>query len=381
MEHKKVMRVSTVAMSLDLLLKGQLKYLNQFYEVVAVSGDDQHLVTVRKREQVKTVPVLFSRPISIFQDIKSLIKLYQVIRKEKPDIIHSITPKAGLLSMVAGRLAGVPIRIHTFTGLLFPYRKGMLQKILIAMDKVLCACATNIYPEGVGVKNDLIKFNITKKNLSIIGNGNVNGVDLEYYKPCRIDEQLQANLGVSNNDFVFIFIGRIVGDKGIRELITAFSNISIEHKNIKLLLVGGYEQELDPLEESTLMQIKSNDKIIETGFQSDIRPYLNLSNALVFPSYREGFPNVVLQAGAMELPAVVTDISGSNEIISDQFNGYIVPKQDSASLQQRMMDLYLNKEQCALMGKNARLNVSQKYSQDFVWESIRLEYEKLLKNV
>ncbi len=177
----KIIRTSTVPISLNILLKGQLKFLAQFFTVIGVSGDGQDLEEVEKREGIKTYPIEMERGISPVKDLVSLYRLYLLFKVEKPQIVHSITPKAGLLTMLAGKMAGVPIRMHTFTGLIFPTRKGLVQKLLIKMDKLLCWSATNIYPEGKGVKDDLIKYKITSKPLKVLANGNVNGIDLDYF--------------------------------------------------------------------------------------------------------------------------------------------------------------------------------------------------------
>ena len=293
----KLIRTATVAMSLDYLLRGQLAFLQKKYVVVAVSGNDAHLEAVADREGVQTMAITMQRNISPIKDLKSLWQLYWLFKKEKPLIVHSITPKAGLLSMVAAKLAGVPIRLHTFTGLIFPSRKGNMQKLLIFMDKIVCFCATNIYPEGQGVKNDLINYNITKKPLKIVANGNVNGIDTAYFNPenftTQQNEDLKNSLGIHPNDFVFIFVGRLVGDKGINELVAAFKKVESQKskvesqdenlllnsahskfkiQNSKLLLVGPLETNLDPLLPVTLVEIETNPNIISVGFQKDVRP-------------------------------------------------------------------------------------------------------------
>ena len=226
----KIIRTSTVALSLNYLLKGQLAFLNNYYDVVAVSGDDDDLRQVAIREEVCTIAIDMQRSISPLKDLRSLWQLYWLFKKEKPLIVHSITPKAGLLTMLAGYFSGVPIRMHTFTGLIFPTRKGILQKLLIVMDQVLCYCATNIYPEGQGVKNDLIRYKITNKKLEVLANGNVNGIDTSYFDPVlfsNVEKQLlKTTLGIAHEDFVLVFIGRLVGDKGINELIVAFKKLS-----------------------------------------------------------------------------------------------------------------------------------------------------------
>lgn len=376
---KKVIRTSTVALSLDFLLKGQLAFLNQYFEVIAVSGEDEHLRAVAQREEVRTIPLQMQRTISPLKDLVSLWQLYWLFKKEQPQIVHSITPKAGLLSMIAAKLAGVPVRIHTFTGLIFPSKKGVLQRLLIAMDRVLCYCATQVYPEGEGVRNDLIHYKITSKPLKVIASGNVNGIDTAYFSKeqvsCQEQQKLKKELGINENDFVFIFVGRLVGDKGINELVSAFSQLPTS--NSRLLLVGPFESDLDPLQSNTLNEIQSNPNIITVGFQTDVRLYYSIADCLVFPSYREGFPNVVLQAGAMGLPAIVTDINGSNEIIVDGENGIIIPAQNTIALQEAMLRMIPKGAFYNQLQQNARKMIVSRYEQKVVWEAILEEYRKL----
>lgn len=385
---KKLFRLSTVPVSLNILLKGQLAYLNNFYQVTAVSGPGKDLDEVAEREKVKVFPIEMQRKISPVKDLVSLWQLYKYFRKEKPDIIHSITPKAGLLSMLAGKLAGVPIRVHTFTGLIFPSRSGIMQQLLINMDRLLCLSATHIIPEGEGVKNDLIQYHITKKALRIIANGNVNGIDTCFFDPACVDEleqsKLKNQLGISPHDFVFIFVGRLVSEKGINELVNAFRILKEKLQNptgqkIKLLLVGPQEPELDPLKPEVLSEIITNQDIITVGFQQDVRPFFSVSDALVFPSYREGFPNVVMQAGAMGLPAIVTDINGCNEIIKEGKNGVIIPPKDSGALELAMQRLVTDQPFLASLQSNARIMIEQRYKQQVVWEALLDEYQKKSK--
>lgn len=381
MKKPKLIRVSTVSISLDLLLRGQLKSLSKSFEVTAIASPDEVLLKVSKREGVNVCGIYMKRNISIFIDMYSFIKLWIYFLTHKPLIIHSITPKAGLLSMLAAKFAGVPIRMHTFTGLIFPSKKGVLKKILIYSDKLLCWAATNIYAEGNGVKTDIKNYNITKKHISILANGNINGINCEYFNPSKVSDKdkysLKNELGIKENDFVFLFVGRIVSDKGINELIHAFS--SLKKINSKLILVGSYEENLDPLSDNTIDIINSNSQIISPGFQNDVRKYFAISDVFVFPSYREGFPNVVLQAAAMQLPSIVTNINGSNEIIIDQFNGIIIPVKDVDSLSNSMNRLYENRELCNYLGSNARKLICKKYNYKYVWKALEKEYQELIK--
>lgn len=381
----KIIRTTTVPMSLNYLLKGQLHFLNQHFEVVAVSGEDNHLREVAEREQVRVESLAMQRAIRPFHDLVSLWRLYWLFRTERPQIVHSITPKAGLLSMLAGKMAGVPIRMHTFTGLVFPTRTGFLQKLLIKMDQLLCWAATNIYPEGNGVKNDLISYKITSKPLKVLGYGNVNGINLEYFSKDNISEQtqeqLKKELNIQQNDFVFIFVGRLVGDKGINELVEAYKHLNSLFPNTKLVLVGPLETELDPLLPKTLKEIDVNPAIISVGFQNDVRPYFAISNVLVFPSYREGFPNVVMQAGAMGLPSIVTDINGCNEIIVEGENGTIIPVKNIEAIETAMQKMMNNKEFYLKLKENARPMIQSRYEQSVVWNELLEEYQMLIKDL
>lgn len=379
-EKPKLIRTATIALSLDFLLKGQLSFLQKHYEVIAVSGEDNHLNEVAIREQVKTINIAMQRNISPLKDLVSLWQLYVLFKNEKPQIVHSITPKAGLLSMIAAYFARVPIRIHTFTGLIFPSKKGFLKLLLLNMDRVLCLFATHVFPEGQGVKNDLKTYSITRKPLKVIANGNVNGIDTAYFNTEHLSEQskldLKIKLGISLNDFVFIFVGRLVKDKGINELVAAFELLQKEKSTVKLVLVGNYESDLDPLESKTLEIINANKSILSVGFQNEVRTYFSIANALVFPSYREGFPNVVLQAGAMNLPSIVTDINGCNEIIQENKNGFIIPIKNQRAIFDAMKKMIANPVLLDEMKQQTRERIVSRYKQEVVWNAILLEYSR-----
>jgi glycosyltransferase involved in cell wall biosynthesis len=376
--QKKLIRTATIPVSLSGLLTGQLKFMSDYFEVVGVSSnEDNQLEKLSIQEGIKTIPVDMSRQIALLKDLKSLWHLYRVLKREKPFIVHSITPKAGLLTMIAAKLAGVPHRLHTFTGLIFPTKSGWIQKLLIFTDKLLCFCATNIYPEGEGVKKDLLTYKITSKPLKIIGNGNVNGIDINYFSPKLFDENsksdLKEKLNIKKEDFVFVFVGRLVRDKGINELVNVFNKLSSKIEHIKLLLIGDYEETLDPLEAETVALIKKNQHIITTGWTNDVRPYFSISDVLTFPSYREGFPNVVMQAGAMGLPSIVSNISGCNEIIIEGENGTIISPKNKEQLYDKMLSIYQKKLQFDSL--KCRELIVSRYEQKRLWQAILKEYQ------
>lgn len=377
---RKIIRTSTVPTSIDTFCEGLLRTLQEKdgHEVVVVSSPGKELETVSQREGVRVIEVPMERHIAPLRDLPSLWRLIKVFRREKPYMVHSITPKAGLLSMMAAWICRVPVRLHTFTGLVFPTATGLTQKVLIMTDRITCACATHITPEGEGVKNDLMDYRITRKPLQVLGYGNVRGIDLEWYDPARKDVVEKAAPLRRPGLFTYIFVGRLVGDKGINELVGAFREVHSIHPDTRLLLVGEEEHELDPLCQETLDEIKHNPAIEAVGQQADVRPWLAASDCFVFPSYREGFPNVVIEAGAMGLPSIVTDINGSREIVIPGRNGVIIPPRDASALAREMLRMFDNKDVCRDMGVASRPLIASRYEKNFVQGELRKFYASIL---
>lgn len=377
MFRKKIIRTSTVSTSLNTFCRGTLRRLAQTYDVVAVSTPDDELHEMAHREGVRVVGVAMRRPISPLYDLRSLLGLIRVFRRERPDMVHSITPKAGLLSMIAAWVCRVPVRVHTFTGLVFPTATGLKKKILMLTDRITCACATHIVPEGEGVKNDLINYGITRKPLRVLGYGNVRGVDMQHYS--RTPEVMAAAQPIMRSGvFTFVFVGRVVRDKGINELVQAFVRLNAQEPATRLILVGRFEDDLDPVLPQTRQMIEQNEAIEAVGSQADVRPWLAASDALVFPSYREGFPNVVLEAGAMGLPSIVTDINGSREIIVEGENGVIVPPRDADALYAAMLRFIEAPAEVAQMAANAREMIASRFEKSFVEQCLFDYYKEIL---
>ena len=370
-KKKKIIRASTVPQSLSTFCKGVLADLSTEYEVVAVSSPGEALNEVAQREGVRTIAVPMQRHISLKNDLISLWRMWRVMRSERPDMVHSMTPKAGLMCMVAAWLARVPRRVHTFTGLVWPTSTGLKRRILMATDWLTCACATHVIPEGEGVKSDLLNHHITRKPIKVLGYGNIRGIDMKHYDPATCEVE-------PHKGFTFVFVGRIVRDKGINELVAAFDRLHRLHPDTRLVLVGEREDDLDPVLPETLDRILAGDGIEAVGRQNDVRPYYLGADALVFPSYREGFPNVVIEAGAMGLPGIVTDINGSREIIIDGENGVIVPPQDQEALYQAMLDYVENPQKVASMAVNSRPLIASRYEQGFVRQCLYDFYHEVL---
>ena len=388
---KKLIRITTVPLSLKVLLKGQLRFMaSNGFDVKGVSSEGEELKEVRENEGIVMKAINMSREITPFQDLKSLWEMWNFLRKEKPQIVHTHTPKAGIIGMLAARLAGVPHRLHTVAGLPLMEATGIKRKILNFVEKLTYSSATRVYPNSKGLYDFILQNNFTQSNkLKIIGNGSSNGINTTFFSPEQVTETervaLREKLNIQPDDFVFVFVGRIVSDKGINELIKAFSELQTADNNeltgIKLLLVGGLESDLDPLNPETLAEINQNKDIISVGFQQNVRLFFAISDALVFPSYREGFPNVVMQAGAMGLPSIVSDINGCNEIIVEGENGLIIPSKNVEKLKEKMLTLAKDKNLYTKLKENSRRMIENRYEQSVVWKALLEEYEGLLQSV
>ena len=388
---KKLIRITTVPLSLKVLLKGQLRFMaSNGFDVKGVSSEGKELREVHENEGIAVEAITMSRKITPFQDLKSLWEMWNFLRKEKPQIVHTHTPKAGIIGMLAARLAGVPHRLHTVAGLPLMEATGTKRKILNFVEKLTYSSATRVYPNSKGLYDFILQNNFTQSNkLKIIANGSSNGINTTFFSSEQVTETervtLREKLNIQPDDFVFVFVGRIVSDKGINELIKAFSELQAAENNepagIKLLLVGGLENDLDPLNPETLAEINQNKDIISVGFQQDVRSFFAIADALVFPSYREGFPNVVMQAGAMGLPSIVSDINGCNEIIIEGENGLIIPSKNVEKLKEKMLTLAKDKNLYTKLKGNSRRMIENRYEQSVVWNALLEEYEGLLQSV
>jgi glycosyltransferase involved in cell wall biosynthesis len=383
----KLIRITTVPISLRVLLTGQHRFMSKFFNVIGVSSSGNDLDEVKSVEGIDVRPVEMSRKITPIADLKSLLVLYRLLKKEKPQIVHSHTPKAGIIGMVASKLAGVPIRLHTVAGMPLMEATGAKRKVLDIVEKFTYAAATRVYPNSKGLYDFILEQGyISPDKLKVIANGSSNGINTTFFSRERLVEadlvKLKSSLKIKEDDFVFIFVGRLVGDKGINELVHAFKELSSSEnssRTIKLLLVGPLESDLDALQNNTLIEIESNPNIISVGFQKDVRPYFTISDVLVFPSYREGFPNVVMQAGAMGLPVIVSNINGCNEIIAEGENGTIIPVKDADAIKYAMIKMIEDDNYYNNLKENARKMIAERYEQQVVWNAILKEYKELLK--
>ena len=375
---EKIIRTATIPASLNTFCRDILHELSSKYEVIALSSPGEVLDEIANREEVRTIGIPMARHISPLKDFLSLWRLVRVFRKESPLMVHSMTPKAGLLCMVAAWITKVPVRVHTFTGLVFPTSTGLKRRILMMTDAITCKCATHIIPEGEGVKKDLLRYGITSRSMHVLGYGNIRGVDMDFYSR-RPEVMAMAEQIRDDRRFTFLYVGRIVRDKGINELCEAFHWLTGPYP-ARLVIVGSYEDKLDPISDVSKKLIEDNDHIEYVGSKrgDELLAYYAAADCFVLPSYREGFPNTVLEAGAMGLPCIVTDVNGSREIIEDGMNGLIGPSKNTQALYDAMMKMMADVTIRSRMASVARKMVADRFEQGFVRKCLFDFYDEIL---
>jgi len=378
----KLIRLTTVPISMNIILKGQLGYMNQFFEVIGVTGyDEKHFNEIAQREGIRMKAVDMARTIAPFKDLRALWQLYRFFEAEKPTIVHTHTPKAGLLGMLAAFLARIPVRMHTVGGMPLTEVKGAKRVLLNWMERLTYACAHGVYPNSKGLQEIIIAEQFCHPDkLKVLANGGSNGINTDVFKPDYIPDaaqkkvEMRQSLGIKEADIVLCFIGRIAKEKGMIELLPVFERLQQKYP-IQLILVGVFEKYYGALPEILVKRIENNPDIHFLGRFDDVRPYYAMSDIFVFPSYREGFPNAVLEAGAMGLPSIVTDINGCNEIIENRKNGLIIAPKSELELEKALLALL---EQPALydsLSKQARPTIVQYFRREFVWAEMLKEYQ------
>lgn len=379
------MRLTTAAVSMNIILKGQLGYMNRFFDVVGVTTyDEKHYNDIPAREGIRMAPVTMARAIAPVQDLRTLWHLYRLFRRERPDIVHTHTPKAGLLGQLAAWLARVPVRMHTVGGMPLTEVCGLKRQVLNAMEKLTYGCAHGVYPNSKGLRDIILEERFCKpEKLKVLANGGSSGIDVDFFKPDYVQDpgkkrgQMRAELGISDTDFVFCFVGRIAREKGMVELLHVFQRLKKQFP-VKLILVGLFEKDYGALDPVTIQALETDPDIFPLGRFDDVRPYYAMSDAYVFPSYREGFPASVLEAGAMGLPSIVTDINGCNEIVQHGKNGLIIQPKSEPELEDAMRAMLENPSLRQTLRKQARPMIVEQFRREYIWEEILKEYRCLL---
>ena len=382
----KLIRITTVPISLKILLAGQMKFMKEKgWEVLMVSADSRDIHLLTKSEGVPHHVIPFTRKITPFNDLKCLFMLYQLFKKERPDIVHTHTPKAGLLGMIAAKLAGVKVRIHTLAGLPMMSAEGGKKSVLQYTEKLTYDYATDVWPNSFGLKNYLLENNLcSREKLHVIGKGSSNGVDLQKFSREALKENhlVAATMRIlpGEDDFVILSVGRLVKDKGIEELVAAFLTSKIVAKT-KLVLLGDFEQDLNPLDPETVQTITDHPRIVQINWSDHVAHYMALADVLVHASHREGFPNVLLEAGAMDLPVICSDIIGNTDLITQQKTGLIFPVKNAEILKEAMEFAFVKRDKMAQLASDLHQQVVEDFDRRAVQDEIFRQYQRLLGQV
>lgn len=380
----KLIRITTVPISLKLLLSGQMRFIQESgWEVLMVSADGKEVDQVCRKEGCRHEVIPFTRKITPFQDLVCLWKLYKLFKKEKPDIVHSHTPKAGFLGMWAAKLAGVKHRIHTVAGLPLMVAEKQKKSILTKVEKHTYTSATEVWPNANSLKKIILESGMASDpKVKVLGYGSSNGVDLKVFNRENLKENhlVAATMRImpSENDFIILAIGRLVKDKGIEELVEAFLGSKLANR-AKLVLLGAFEQDLNPLSDETIRKIQDHPRIVHIEWTDHVAHYLAMADVLVHASHREGFPNVLLEAGAMQVPIICSDIPGNNDIVSNKKTGLLFPVKNVKVLQDALEFAYVKRDYMLQLAEALYVQIIERYDRIHVHQLILNEYQRLLE--
>lgn len=380
----KLIRITTAPISLKVLLAGQMRYMNENgFDVVMVSSDGPQLKDVLNNEHCRHEIIPMTRKITPFADVRCLWLLYRFFKKEKPDIVHSHTPKAGLLAMIAAKMAGVKIRIHTIAGLRFMTSRGMTRKVLVFMEKMTGRAATHVWPNSFSLLN-YIQTNklVSTSKLEVISQGSSNGINLKRFSASALQEEkmdeIKKLIRYDEQLIYFLSVGRIVHDKGMDELLNAFIHIYKKNEKARLVLVGAFEDELDPVSDEARHILHTHPGVIQAGWNDAVEYFMHISFALVHPSHREGFPNVLLQAGAMLCPIVCSLIEGNVDIVAHEKTGLLFEVRNEKELQEKLEYALANPALMKQYAANLRQKIEQYFDQPIIHRELRKKYMQLL---
>ena len=380
----KLIRITTVPMALKFLLPGQMKFMkDNGFDVLMISADGKERNDVINNEGCQHVIVPMTRKITPFQDLSCLFKLIKIFKKEKPDIVHTHTPKAGLLGMLAAKVCGVKVRIHTVAGLPLMVETGFKLQLLKFIEKITYWSANHVWPNSNSLLNYITEQKLTtQKKLKVISKGSSNGINLIRFNNTNLNQntiqEIKESIQYKDSNTYLLSIGRLVKDKGIVELVNAFCSLQQKFNSLKLVLVGKFETDLDPLPNNIIDEIKNNKNIIHIDWSEQVEYYFSLATFFVFPSHREGFPNVLLQAGAMGAPIICSSIAGNVDIVEDKVTGLLFKTNDELAIEKQITFALENNEAMQKMAATLKTNINNFYGRDVIWNSILNEYKQLI---
>lgn len=377
--------LATDPITARFLMAGQLGFMKQQgFDVTLIAGPGEDLEVTARREGVRVIPVPMSREMTPLQDWRSLQQLTHVLRELKPDIVNAGTPKAGLLGMLAATRARVPIRIYTLRGLRMETATGLKRLILTTTERIAAKCAQKVICVSPSLRQAFITFRLGPASKTVVlGGGSSNGIDTERFATSAEKQAegraLRQSMGIPDNVHVIGFVGRLTRDKGVAELLATYARLLHEFDDLHLLLVGGFE-EGDPLCAQMRDEIWTHPNIHITGFVSNTAAYYSVMDLLVFPSHREGLPNVPLEAAAAGRPTAGFAATGTVDAVQHGVTGTLAPVGDVESLTEAVRHYLLDPELLSQHGLNARQRVQTDFRREVIWHQLAALYNQELRS-
>lgn len=365
-------------MTISAFLVNYLRALSVNHDVTVVcSGSKEELVGILP-EGVTFQSIGIQRAISPLEDMRVLVKLTRFMCRNQFDMVHSVTPKAGLLTQLAARWCGVKVRLHTFTGQVWVTRAGLFRWLLKTMDRIIAACATHLLADSASQRDFLVAEAVVPKNkIEVLADGSISGVDVKRFRPdLTVRRKLRCELGFTDDDVLTLFVGRLNRDKGVLDLVAAFTQVSERLPSLALLLVGPDEEGLAP----EIAQLSaSNPRLKVLGGTPRPEDFMAAADVFCLPSYREGFGSVVIEAAACGIPAIASAIYGLSDAVEDGRSGLLHQPRDISAIASLLERFALDREWRESLGKYAQQRARTLFSSDVLLQAQMAFVERLLQ--
>lgn len=381
----RIARISTVPYFVVSQLSGQIGFLVQNdASVTVITSDGEELDKLRTAIPSLNIETMeIARKISLVQDMGALFRLFLLFRRGRFDIVHSTTPKAGLITAIAGKLAGVPVRLHTFTGQQWVHLHGPVRWVSRWSDWLVGKLNTHCYADSESQRQFLVEDGlISQQSMSVIGAGSLAGVDMDRFNPAKFSTQAKEatrrELGIPEQSPVLLFVGRITADKGVRELIAAFKGLKQKGIPVHLVMAGPLDTGKGNEDIAADLGTGGGHDVHLVGYTECPEKYMAIADILCLPSYREGFGTVVIEAAAMGVPTVGTNIYGLSDAVRNGETGILVEPRDPVALEAALSQLLQDERQRDGMGMAARQRVEKLFDANHVNREVFEEYRRLL---
>ena len=376
--RKTIFFVATTPFAVNAFLLTHILALAKRYEVVLCVNKYAYPLTKDLVNNLEIVDIRIERKISLWSDFMALMRLWRLLNDRSPDVVHSITPKAGLLAMLAARMAGVQRRYHTFTGQVWANKVGLRRVILKKIDRMIVGLASDLFVDSESQRQMLYRENLVEPGgIEMLGGGSISGVDLQRFNPDPVvKDKKRREVGSSFDVCVFLFLGRLTRDKGAFDLVEAFRQVAIDVSEVELWVVGPDEDDLL----SSLKLAASDCDAPIRWFEPTLYPdeFMVAADVLLLPSYREGFGSVIIEGAACELPAIAYRVDGVIDAIKEGYSGILTDVGDVAAFAAAMKSIAVDKDLRLRLGRQARGRAEQYFNSEDVTEAWLDWYRKAL---